>query len=63
MGDLGPHGYFSFTVHTASHWRPGDHLSGPYSENLYYRWVMGKWVDVQTSFSSWDREAGWESLS
>lgn len=41
----------------------GDHLSGPYSENLYYRWVMGKWVDVQTSFSSRDREAGWESLS
>lgn len=30
----------------------GDHLSGPYSENLYCRWVMGKWVDIQTSFSS-----------
>lgn len=30
-GDFGPHGSFSFTVHTAE--VTGDHLSGPYSAN------------------------------
>lgn len=48
-GDLGPCGYFSFTIHTSK--VTGDHLSGPYSVNLDHHWVMGKWVNIQEPFS------------
>jgi hypothetical protein len=48
-GDLGPRGYFPFTIHTSK--VTGDHLSDPYSVNLDPHWVMGTWMDIQAPFS------------
>lgn len=63
-GDLGPRGYFPFTIHTSK--VTGDHLSGLYSVNLDPHWVMGTWMDIQAPSplrETEDRDPWWWTLN